>query len=592
MQRDTHLTFEDILDSDDPKVLRQAIDAIPLLSKNEDALRVPQDLRFIQVPDEVFQNGYSGNATCKLGRVKDADENLVYIAVSYCWDSYGGYQSSTALEDGTTRIEDKSHLRTPKCPNEVLRRAIEYACKKQLKYIWIDQECIEQADPVDLQRHLQCMHLVFDKAVWTIGVLSLKIVNPRQQNTLKRVTDIIAATREHDFNLDGSNHNQAPPEMLDNNFVSFLTRLLKTMALDLWYTRTWVLQERTKAGDSARVLLRSSPPWEHLADVDKRHHADIELDPVDPLRFAILCQQLRQDSGSETNSSMRQALDDLRCAAAPIADPAFTATEGFATHSKGLKSAVWDVKNWSINPIDAPFDGYEPRLYFSAIEQSSNRIVSDRVAVLANMMELKHILDTSAQQSYNIAVLTLLSMNKFLPRILVQCNDASQFETGAMRRISEERLHKGLQDAKRFVTVYPDCQSPSLLRDMQAITGFLSHGKLRQIAGKPECSDQLPSSGGPISAEHTAESSSFYALEVVPTNVTTNDLLEGVSNRAHRSSYSLSQGDGCRIVDYAVVHGMIPLDSTFIGFWGGFCYKPDFINRYFTTVDAAESDSK
>lgn len=50
-----------------------------------------------------------------------------------------------------------------------------YAREKDWPHVWIDQECIYQDIPSNVERHLQVMHRVYSESRWTAAILSTSL---------------------------------------------------------------------------------------------------------------------------------------------------------------------------------------------------------------------------------------------------------------------------------------------------------------------------------------------------------------------------------------------------------------------------------
>jgi hypothetical protein len=227
MQRDTHLTFGEIygtreaLLADVEKVLDVALVEV------DDT--VPLQLRFI-TPREISEDWYTDDSYCdyKLTEPQDHSPGMNYVTVSYCW------KHSQAVEELPARPEyrmwgadDSSNgLR---CPEIVFHRAIQYAKHRRCPYIWIDQECINQEDPADIERHLQVMHRVYSESKWTAAILSVQAPNKHELDNLKHWFD------EGDLST---------PDILGPVDKTLVLQTLQELSADPWFWRTWTFQER------------------------------------------------------------------------------------------------------------------------------------------------------------------------------------------------------------------------------------------------------------------------------------------------------------------------------------------------------------
>ncbi|KAF2811246.1 uncharacterized protein BDZ99DRAFT_519901 [Mytilinidion resinicola] len=165
MQRDTALTFGDIHGS--LEALQASIDEIQEVALVEEAQlhieSAPINLRFL-VP----------HGTPSF----DADGSVKRVAVSYTWDHDNSQDKNKSFPDYV--IWAGGVFRPPRCHVEIIHRAFCFARSKEASLggsprVWIDQECIDQTDPADIERHLRIMHRVYSQSTFTAAILSTKI---------------------------------------------------------------------------------------------------------------------------------------------------------------------------------------------------------------------------------------------------------------------------------------------------------------------------------------------------------------------------------------------------------------------------------
>jgi hypothetical protein len=128
MQRDTDFTLQDIFYSGEGGFFK--------LEDFGDPPPVYSDLRFLEI--STSQEGYSldDNIICTLTERGEHCNELSYVAVSYCWDSFTKWNSDAASSTKVW-VQDRNQgvPRPPKCPSEVLLRAISFACAKDVSLI-------------------------------------------------------------------------------------------------------------------------------------------------------------------------------------------------------------------------------------------------------------------------------------------------------------------------------------------------------------------------------------------------------------------------------------------------------------------------
>jgi hypothetical protein len=160
------------------------------------------------------------------------EPEMEYITVSYCWQHEQSIEGlpptpSYRLPD---RSKNEGASRPIKCPSLVFHRAMIYARYQSCPRIWIDQECIDQDNSVDIEKHLQIMHRVYNKSRWTVAVLSRTLQHVEARNMK---ADFPSLPDQLRFETEQS------LSMLKTH-----VRILQEIAKDRWFTRTWIVQER------------------------------------------------------------------------------------------------------------------------------------------------------------------------------------------------------------------------------------------------------------------------------------------------------------------------------------------------------------
>lgn len=156
-----------------------------------------------------------------------------YVAVSYCWNRE---QVEWYPDQGPLVISERNSLRRTKTPNDVLKRAIAYAAHENVNSIWIDQECINQDDPVDKERGIQAMDIVYQEASHPIAILETYFDTQAEVDSFCSIV-----------------HDDAYP--FHPSQLQALESILDSLAADSWFTRAWTLQESTSAGVSMVLLI-------------------------------------------------------------------------------------------------------------------------------------------------------------------------------------------------------------------------------------------------------------------------------------------------------------------------------------------------
>lgn len=167
MDWDTKSTFEEI--HDNPQEMLASVDKIQKLALLRESctwhhLRFlsrshPQPLR-AKLSREIFLQ------LTPLSQVKQP-----YVAVSYTWDRDEVDLIPKTIPQYRILTPDKGIVTPAEALNYVVH-PLQFASSKGINSFWIDQLCIQQDDPEDIERHLQCMQKVFAESVYTFSPLS------------------------------------------------------------------------------------------------------------------------------------------------------------------------------------------------------------------------------------------------------------------------------------------------------------------------------------------------------------------------------------------------------------------------------------
>ncbi|KAH7082715.1 heterokaryon incompatibility protein-domain-containing protein [Paraphoma chrysanthemicola] len=236
MQRDTHLTFGEIYGTREAMLedIEKVID-IALYERDDG---VPLQLRFI-TPLHLTDDWYTDESYCdyRITRPEEHTPDLQYVTVSYCWKHSQSLEGLPELPE--YRIHgafNSSNLpgraRRLRCPEIVFHRAVQFAKHVGCAYIWIDQECIDQDDSLDIEGHLQVMHRVYSESCWTAAVLSLNAPDQHKLDALKHWVEL---------GLDNSQ------DETDAAHILLALHTLEEWSLDPWFWRTWAFQEKNCA---------------------------------------------------------------------------------------------------------------------------------------------------------------------------------------------------------------------------------------------------------------------------------------------------------------------------------------------------------
>ncbi|OJD18260.1 hypothetical protein AJ78_01699 [Emergomyces pasteurianus Ep9510] len=195
-----------------------------------------------------------------------------YLAVSYCWPQNEGTPHPSA---SNVISESRSYcdmplmiqqldgtIRKSRAPCRILRRAMAHAADDKLKYIWIDQECIEQHDDTEKARAVEVMDRMYASAYTVLSLLDIRLSDRHAEVAMK-------ALERPQPSLDLTNmimqwvYRSDPEDFL--NAADSLCHILELVASDRWFTRAWIMQERlcssTQSGsDDLWVMCPESLP--------------------------------------------------------------------------------------------------------------------------------------------------------------------------------------------------------------------------------------------------------------------------------------------------------------------------------------------
>lgn len=569
MQRDIDLTFEDILgspDLHDSDIYKYGVAAV----KRSDSTNTSTNLRFLHIP-ELGPDFRTSDVTYTITDSGQYRGMVDYVAVSYCWNSFG--QINTPSSDPPTKVSviDQGVTRSPRCPADVLFRAVNFALARGVSLIWIDQECINQTDDADVQNHLQCMHDIFKQAKFAIGLLNFELTNWGQYRALMRC--------HFPINLVEQNLNEAdsPPEFLQSvQSIKFTTRLLKSVRRDRWFSRTWVFQERFSAQPNMHLLFRVSSEVRSCLQASNDtgpFWGDVAFSVKDIGSIPALWSLVLKQTSTET-TELHLALEALHVATWSIC----ILFEG--VNIELLISAL--VTGRKLHARNHPADGFLLNNIFHHIESCDNQVVSDRVAIFANVAELDWRIETIGLASYSLSLLVILHLNHYVPCVLIRQADEIDFsspfvldvqklsliERSLQLRVLKESWHEGLDEDLQAINSALTEVLPVHLWQYETTEAFIADYR----EGGPNYS-LLPLLDSPAG--------NLKRATIIPMSATIEGLFGGVIKDTSVKRADLSHSYGSRIVRYAVEHGQLPEGSTFLAFFGAYCWRPEFIDEHF-----------
>ena len=178
----------------------------------------------------------SHNTILQLVRRSALKEPSAYVAVSYCWNREHSDGSANTRERPLEVVCENLTRRPSNTPPDVLYRSIAYAEAQSINALWIDQECIDQSDPMDKENGIQEMDLVYHESDYPIAVLEFSFQSQNELDVFASICDQALYT-------------------FDPSQIDVLESVLVALTRDRWFERAWTLQESVSAGAGMILLL-------------------------------------------------------------------------------------------------------------------------------------------------------------------------------------------------------------------------------------------------------------------------------------------------------------------------------------------------
>ena len=367
------------MNDDSRRTLHEVYGSLSLLVQNmcqiqqysftrDDSYFWVQRLRFLDISRIPYWKTPSSrpSRSLRLTQNDEAFENP-YVAVSYCW-------GSPSRQDGRYDYEvvGPRERRPAKVESSVLDRTIRFASSRRVRYIWIDQECLDQiAGSEDMTTGVQSMDLVYKNSCSPVALLDVRITL-RDMRFLDQVFyGRVFHNRSHFFR-----------PRVSRTFVANLRRILNHILSDKWWTRTWTFQEEHCSKHGMTILIPCT---------------------------GAMHQRCNFDFGC-TDGEIEISLKELRTAVTKF-NIACRKRNYFIIDKLGV------ARQYNLLNRGRGKDRYScmtPQLY-GDIEARNNSRVCDRVAILANCCDYSTRLDTGRliEEGYGLSVciLTLLFLN-------------------------------------------------------------------------------------------------------------------------------------------------------------------------------------
>jgi hypothetical protein len=561
------------------------ISPLKQFSKQNAPREIYSNLRFLKIPHLENHANLYPRVTCELTERGAHPGELNYVAVSYFWESFRCLNSSA--NDNSSRpspmvlVKRQGTVREPRCPAKVLIRAIMFAISSNVSLIWIDQECVDQNDPTDVENHLQCQHVIFDQAKFKVGLLTFELMNQHQLDCLIGVRLAHRTTESYILRDWGVRR------IL--NEIQYLTRLLRAISRDRWFTRTWMFQERYSAGIDMCLLLPASykvlenfqPSFGidligedfevsvgeicSIAVIWRSHLSDPELD-----------QQLQENVAIK--EAVHKSLSSLHDAAQLLSGPIFAGAPF---------DIVWDTFPSGTSPSQDINHVYNFPIYraFLEIERCDNSVVSDRVAILSNLMGFEWRFPTTSFRSYSFALVSLIIANGCFPSILVRKNDQDLPDLFA-RPVSAMYLITHAYNLKGLISGGEEALQPELNNISFALADFFEKDITRHESKDGAIKDAMEGLGAevcedPVECLSALEMEHIKSVSIVPLSSTIGDLLGGIGAVKHVDNVGLDYSHGETVVRHGIQTKQLKEGDTFIAFDGAYRWRSGYIEEFF-----------
>ncbi|XXH01562.1 hypothetical protein Hte_007922 [Hypoxylon texense] len=169
-----------------------------------------------------------------------------YVALSYTWEPS---PLETNLRIGGYVVQEPGSSRGKTSPvrNNIFRRIRKYMEYNDVKFLWIDQHCIEQKRGEAKEIGMNAMDRVYSQSNHSVALLT----RPIKSGAELRLLDQIIRGRMVYENDNGYSLSWYKSPKEDFNAL----RLLDNITSDMWFTRGWTFQENYRAGKNMKLLI-------------------------------------------------------------------------------------------------------------------------------------------------------------------------------------------------------------------------------------------------------------------------------------------------------------------------------------------------
>lgn len=389
MQRDTELTFRDIHGTPDI-MLSSLKDIVHSEAFVYTAVEQPLDLRFLEFETTDLSDE---SPILKLTEKGQNTGNTNYVAVSYTWQRFDPVTNTEAIS--RFRISSKGLVRKARSQDAVLYRAIQFAKSTNTARIWIDQDCIDQADSIDLEQHLHVVHKIFYQSQYAIALLSFHICYEHQLESVRYVNE---GSLLEELETLAENASEDLPELCRR--ISRSYHLFAAIAADKWFTRTWTFMERLAAPHTYLLVPSENRPARN--SMAPNEFSDVRLDPYQIVQLQRKLEAVFQHSRQTANLRTHE----------PFLDNLFQIIEKFGN----LLTSKF-LTDYQTPPWTQGISLQQVTNIFQHIDRRENAIQSDRLLILGYLCGFPWRLQTTRlnryQCSYSTCLFALLFVNGF-----------------------------------------------------------------------------------------------------------------------------------------------------------------------------------
>ena len=224
-----------------------------------------------------------------------------YVAVSYTNVASESEQETRAT--GGYRIigSTQGNVSVPtKVRDRVLQRAMSYADYHRVKFIWIDDECLNRDDKDEHEMAMQSMDLIYSFSKYPVGLLTKPI------KTLEQLA-LLQGLLHSDF-VEYSGGPDPPVLVIEMSVetASKIVDLLDYITSDKWWTRAWIFQEDYRSAMKMTLLIPRSPLLSEIQAEDELCSipGELQVKSVDfHEQSTLFCLALLHKKGAEWQDS-------------------------------------------------------------------------------------------------------------------------------------------------------------------------------------------------------------------------------------------------------------------------------------------------